>query len=149
MNPIIDALLGGTSPIGQIVNKILSFIPDPQKKAEAEKAWLDEVDRHSEVILTSLAASDQKQAETNTEEAKSSNLFIAGWRPFIGWTCGTAFAWAFVIQPFLTFILAAIGHPILNLPTLTVSEMMPVLLGMLGLGGLRSWEKSQGVQNVH
>jgi hypothetical protein len=140
--PIIDAL-------APIVSKILDFIPDPQKKAEAHLKLQQELDANSQAILAALTSADRAQAETNTEEAKSSNFFVAGWRPFIGWTCGAAFAWAFVIQPILVFVLVAAGRPIPTLPVIAIGEMMPVLLGMLGLAGMRSWEKSQGVHNEH
>lgn len=142
MIPFLDVLT-------PIVSKILDFIPDPQKKAEAQLKLQQELDANSQALLNALTAVDKAQAETNTEEAKSLNIFVAGWRPWIGWTCGAAFAWAFVLQPIVTFVLAAINHPVKDLPVLNLSEMMPVLLGMLGLAGMRSWEKSQGVHNEH
>lgn len=142
MIPILDVL-------APIISKVLDFIPDPQKKAEAQLKLQQELDANSQAILSALTAVDTKQAETNTEEAKSTNLFIAGWRPAIGWICGAAFGWAYILQPAVTFIAAAVGHPIKDLPVINLSEMMPVLLGMLGLGGMRSWEKSQGVHNEH
>ena len=142
MIPLLNAL----SPI---IEKALSFIPDPAKKAEAQLKLEQEINRHSETILTALTAVDGKQADINIEEAKSSNFFVAGWRPWIGWTCGLAFTWAFVLQPFVVFTLAVFGHPVDNLPKLNLTEMMPVLLGMLGLAGMRSWEKNQEVQDKH
>lgn len=142
MIPFLDVLT-------PIVSKILDFIPDPAKKAEAQLKLQQELDANSQALLNALTAVDKAQAETNTEEAKSLNIFVAGWRPFIGWTCGAAFAWAFVIQPILVFILVVTGRPIPALPVIAIGEMMPVLLGMLGLAGMRSWEKSQGVHNEH
>lgn len=142
MLPLLDVL-------GPIVSKVLDYIPDPQKKAEAQLKLQTELDANSQALLDALTAVDKAQAETNTEEAKSPNLFIAGWRPCVGWTCGLAFAWAFVLQPVAVFVLAASGHPITGLPAINISEMMPVLLGMLGLAGMRSWEKQQGVHNEH
>lgn len=142
MLPFLDIL-------GPIVNKVLDFIPDPQKKLEAQLNFQKELDANSQAILASLTAVDKAQAETNTEEAKSSSLFISGWRPAIGWTCGLAFAWAYVLQPAVTFFAAVVGHPIKDLPVVNLGDMMPVLLGMLGLGGMRSWEKTQGVQDKH
>jgi len=82
--------------------------------------------------------------EINKEEARSRNIFVAGWRPFVGWTCGMALAYTYVIQPILIFGLAHFGYWV-DLPPLDMSTMMPVLLGMLGLGGLRSFEKYKGV----
>jgi hypothetical protein len=71
-------------------------------------------------------------------------VVIAGWRPFIGWSCGVALAWTYVITPVLHFILAQTGN-LVELPAMDMSQMMPVLLGMLGLGGLRSFEKYKGI----
>ncbi len=138
-------LLGLLEPI---IEKALSFIPDPAKKAEAQLALQKEIDSNSQAILSALTAVDKAQAETNTEEAKSLNIFVAGARPFIMWVCGASFAWVFVIQPMLSFLLAALGHPV-TLPVLDMGQMMPVLLGILGLGGYHSWEKLQGVQGNH
>lgn len=141
MIPILDIL-------APIVSKVLDFIPDPQKKAEAQLKLQQELDANSQAILTALTAVDQKQAETNTEEAKSSNLFVAGWRPFIGWVCGIGIAWAFVIKPFADWILS-VYKPEVHTPELAIGELVALLTSMLGFGGLRSWEKSQDIQNKH
>jgi len=142
MLPFLDILT-------PIISKVLDFIPDPQKKAEAQLKLQTELDSNSQALLNALTAVDKAQAAVNAEEAKSSNLFIAGGRPAIIWICATAFGWTYVLQPAVVFILAASGHPIKELPVLNMSEMMPVLLGILGLGGMRSWEKSQGVNDKH
>ncbi len=84
------------------------------------------------------------QLEVNKAEAASTSLFVSGWRPFIGWTCGAAFAYKFVLAPAGAFAMAAAGHAI-NLPVLDFTEMSTILLGMLGLGGLRTIEKVKGV----
>ena len=84
------------------------------------------------------------QAATNSVEAAHPNTFVSGWRPFIGWTCGAAFAYKFVLAPALAFGLAMAGKP-LQLPPVDLADMMPVLIGMLGLGAMRSWEKGKGV----
>lgn len=84
------------------------------------------------------------QIGVNSVEAASSSLFVAGWRPFIGWTCGAAFAYKFVLAPAAAFAMTAAGHPI-ELPVLDFTEMSTVLLGMLGIGGMRTIEKIKGV----
>lgn len=84
------------------------------------------------------------QIEVNKAEATSGSIFIGGWRPFIGWTCGAAFAYKFVLAPAAAFALTAFGHPI-TLPVLDFTEMSSVLLGMLGLGAMRTVEKVKGV----
>lgn len=86
-----------------------------------------------------------RQLEINKTEASNSSIFVAGARPFIMWVCGIIFAYTYLIQPFLIFILAVFNHPVLNLPRLDTSEVMSLLLGMLGLGGMRTFEKIKGV----
>lgn len=86
----------------------------------------------------------QGQIDINKVEAASASPFVAGWRPFIGWTCGAAFSYKFVLAPVAALVLTAVGHPI-TLPVLEFGEMMPVLFAMLGLGAYRSYEKVKGV----
>jgi len=84
------------------------------------------------------------QIELNKEEAKHKSMFVAGWRPMLGWVCGLGFAMNFLVAPVGTFIVNLMGYPI-EFPQADVATMMPVLLGMLGLGTMRTYEKAQGV----
>jgi len=84
------------------------------------------------------------QMEVNKVEAASQSMFVAGWRSFIGWVCGAAFAFKFILGPAAVVIMAMIGHPI-TLPVFDFTEMSTILLAMLGLGGLRTVEKVKGV----
>lgn len=79
------------------------------------------------------------QLEINKQEAAHKSMFVAGWRPFIGWTCGIAMASNFVVAPYIMAFFTV------NIPLLDLSEMMPVLFGLLGLGAYRSYEKVKGV----
>ena len=120
--------------VGDVLDR---FFPNKEEKARAA--------REIEARLTEhLAKIDLAQLEVNKAEAASRNIFVAGWRPFVGWTCGMALAYTYVVQPMLIFGLAHFGHQV-ALPPLDMATMMPVLLGMLGLGGLRSFEKYKGV----
>ena len=83
---------------------------------------------------------NKAQIEVNKVEAGSSSLFVSGWRPFVGWTCGVALCYHFVLQPFLMFILSSTGNP-MELPVFHMETLTTVLMGMLGLGGLRTYEK--------
>ena len=83
---------------------------------------------------------NKAQIEVNKVEANSNSLFVSGWRPFVGWTCGVALCYHFVLQPFLTFVLYSFGQQI-TLPTFDMGTLTTILMGMLGLGGLRSYEK--------
>lgn len=122
------------NPVTKLLDK---FIPDADEKAKLahEIATLAERQAHE----TALA-----QIKVNQEEAKHKSTFVSGWRPFIGWTCGTALAYHFIIQPLLIFILTATGQPV-ELPSFDMGSLMTVLMGMLGLGGLRTFEKYKGV----
>ena len=86
----------------------------------------------------------QAQMDVNKVEAAHPSVFVSGWRPAIGWICGAAFAWNWVGLPIAKMGLAIAGVS-LDLSPASMAEMMPVLLGMLGLSGLRSFEKNQGV----
>jgi len=83
---------------------------------------------------------NKAQIEVNKIEAGQTNIFVSGWRPFVGWTCGIALCYHFVLQPFLMFVLSSTGNP-MDLPVFDMSTLTTVLMGMLGLGGLRTYEK--------
>ncbi len=131
-----------------IIEKALSFIPDPAKKAEAQLALQKELDTHQQAIVAALAAIDEKQGDIQIEEAKSTNWFIAAARPALMWVFVGSFTWQYVLLPIATFILTVCRHPVI-LPTLDMSVMMPVLLGMLGLSTQRTVEKIKDVHNEH
>ena len=84
------------------------------------------------------------QTEINKVEAASQNMFVAGWRPFVGWTCGVALLYHFLLLPLLHFILRATGNEV-ELPEFDFSHLSTILMGMLGLGSLRTYEKLRGV----
>jgi hypothetical protein len=133
---VFAALIPSLLPIiGDVIGRFL-----PEDKEAAAKAR-----QEIEAQLTKhLANIDLAQLEINKTEAAHRSIFVAGWRPFIGWTCGLALAYTYVIQPIAVFALAHTGY-LIDLPTLSMSEMMPVLMGILGLGGLRTFEKFKKV----
>ena len=112
-------------------------------KVKADEAKLKLLELQQTGALATLTAETQlalKQGDINVEEAKNTNIFVSGWRPFIGWTCGLGFFAKFLGGP-LIFVLAQFtGHSI-ELPPIDVTEMLPLLAGMLGLGALRTYEK--------
>jgi len=83
---------------------------------------------------------NKAQIEVNKVEAGSSSLFVSGWRPFIGWTCGVALCYHFILQPFLMFVLLSAGKS-MELPVFQMETLTTILMGLLGLGGLRTYEK--------
>lgn len=128
---IIDTILG---TIGTVLDRV---IPDKNKRAEAQEA-LQSALQSNEFQLAI------EQIKVNAIEAQSENIFKSGWRPFIGWTCGTAFALHFVIFPILNFFVALFGHPPISI-AFDMQSLMYALGGLLGLGGMRTYEKMKGV----
>lgn len=107
------------------------------------RLWPDKTEQERAQMAAALTVV-QGQLDINKAEAASSSVFVAGWRPFIGWVCGTACAWNWVGLPVAKFVLAYTGHP-LQLAPADLAEMWPLLMGMLGLGTLRTFEKTKGV----
>lgn len=103
------------------------------------KIWPDKSEQEKQQLAAAVMVV-QGQLDINKEEAKNPSVFVSGWRPAIGWVCGAACAWNWIGLKIALFIAAYTGHA-LNLQPADISEMMPVLLGMLGLGGLRTVEK--------
>ena len=139
MNPL---LLG---PLVDVIKGVIGKIwPDPALQAEANLKLATLVQSGELAELAAQTDLAKAQLNVNAVEAASTSVFVAGWRPFIGWVCGAAMAYKFVLAPLMTFGAAYAGHPV-NLPVLDFGEMSTVLLGMLGLGGLRTVEKINGV----
>jgi hypothetical protein len=118
----------------EVGSKVLDrVLPDPAQQAAA-KLELMKLQQNGEL------AQITGQMDINKVEAASSSLFVSGWRPSIGWVCGAGFAVQFVIGPLAEWGAALAGHPV-KFPQMDTGTMMPLLLGMLGLGGLRTAEK--------
>lgn len=130
LDPISAALELGTS----VINKIW---PDPVKQAEeqrklqelAQKGSLEELNAEVKLLIS--------QVDLNKVEAAHKSIFVAGWRPFVGWVCGFGLLYNVILAPFLDIWL--------TVPEVKTDLLYPVLLGMLGLGGMRSFEKVKRV----
>ena len=129
---LIASLIG---PVSGILDKV---IPDSDMKAKLAHEIATMSDTHAQQALLA-------QLEINKAEAASGSLFKGGWRPFIGWTSGVAFAYHFVLQPLLVFVLTASGVDLPDLPEFDMGTLLTVLGGMLGIGGLRTVEKAKGL----
>lgn len=126
------------SAILEIGGKVIDRVwPDPIQAAAA-KLELIKLQQSGEL------AQITGQLEINKAEAMNPSVFVSGWRPFIGWVCGAACAWNWVGLPVVKVAAIYFGHAFPIAPA-DLSEMMPVLIGLLGLGGLRTIEKMQGV----
>ena len=122
---------GGTKGVGQLAKDIREAIKgkemDPNQRLE---------------VAAKLA---EVQAKINEAEATHRSIFVAGWRPFIGWVCGVALCWHFILQPITVMIIRLAGYEQVILPDFDFSQLSTILMGMLGLGGLRTFEKMKGV----
>jgi hypothetical protein len=124
--------------IGPVTGLLDKFIEDKDQKAQLAHELATMADRHAQDLALA-------QIEVNKAEAASGSVFKGGWRPFIGWVCGSAFAYHFVLQPVIVFVVLAVGVDLPPLPEFDMTSLMTVLMGMLGLGGLRTYEKKQGI----
>ena len=134
---MIAALLPNLLPIiGDVVGR---FLPeDKEAAAKARREIEAEITKH-------VARIDLAQAQTNLEQAKHPSIFIAGARPAIMWICAFGLGWQFVFQPVAAWIIAVSGSEVL-LPIFETEGLMPLTLSLLGLGGMRSFEKYKGIQ---
>jgi len=140
MNPLI---VSGLFTAAQSL--IERFFPDPEKKAAAQ---LDLLKMQQSGELAQLAAATdlaKAQIAVNQAEAASGNLFIAGWRPAVGWVCVFALAYQYIVAPLAPWLLNAFGVAVPKLPGLD-DTLWQLLAGMLGFGSLRTFEKLKGAE---
>jgi len=130
MDPISALLNIGNT----LINKLF---PDPAQAAQAQLALL-KMQQDGELAAIS------GQMEINKIEAGSSSVFVAGWRPFAGWVCGIGLAYVSIIEPVARLVATIVGYTG-AFPNIDTTLTMQVLLGMLGMGGLRTLDKIKGV----
>ena len=128
-DPISAAFDFGRDLIGRL-------IPDPKQKADA-LLKLEEMRQSGDLAVIS------GQNKINEIEAGNANIFVSGWRPFIGWVCGSALAFQLVLGPMIVWCSTIVNRPV-ALPIMQTELLTTLLVGMLGLGGLRTVEKLQG-----
>jgi hypothetical protein len=128
---VIDKLIG---PVTGLLDK---FIEDKDQKARLAHDLATMAEKHAQEI-------SKAQLEVNKVEAGHSSLFVSGWRPAVGWVCVLGMAGNFMVIPFTNFVLALLEIDV-TIPLIDTATMMPVLMGMLGLGGLRTYEKSKDI----
>jgi hypothetical protein len=131
---IASIISGLAGPVAGLLDK---FIEDKDQKNQLahDIATMADKQVHEQIMA---------QVEVNKQEAAHKSLFVAGWRPAIGWICGLGMLSNFIIVPMANFVLALVGQDI-EIPLIDLATMMPVLMGMLGLGAMRSYEKGKGV----
>ena len=128
---MIDQLIG---PVTGLLDK---FIEDKDQKAKLAHEVATMAQRHAQELA-------KAQLEVNKAEAAHNSMFVAGWRPAVGWCCVLGMAGNFLIIPMTNFVLALMAIEVV-IPLIDLETMMPVLMGMLGLGAMRSYEKTKGV----
>ena len=136
----ISNIAAASGQLGDAVAKIIGlFKESPTVKAQLQHDIdLTELQGQIQVVLA--------QIQVNAVEAANKSVFVAGWRPGIGWVCGFGLAYSYILQPFLTFALVAfhINFDPHLLPVINTSELLVLVGGLLGLGGMRTYEKVQG-----
>jgi hypothetical protein len=133
------------SGIGEVATLATSIVDRlfPDKSQQEKDAAAAQIQ-----ILTLQAQAQQGQDDINKQEAASANLFVAGWRPFVGWICGIGFLVSF-LGPLISYVVALCGKTGIVFPQLDTSILMTLLMGMLGLGGMRTYEKVSGINPGH
>lgn len=124
--------------IGPVTGLLDKFVEDKDQKAKLAHELATMADTHAQQLALA-------QVQVNLAEAQSSSVFKGGWRPFVGWVCGIALLYHFILTPCILFGVALLGINIPPLPAFDMSSLLTVLMGMLGLGGLRTFEKTKGV----
>ena len=124
--------------IGPVSGLLDKFIEDKDKKNAIAFELSTMAERHAQELAKAQIAVNQK-------EAAHKSLFVAGWRPAVGWVCVLGMASNFMVIPLANFALA-LAESTVVVPVLDLTQMMPVLMGMLGLGAMRTVEKAKGVQ---
>jgi len=133
--------------LGPILDGVLRLIPDKNERARAKEMFEGQ-------MLTALTSLVQGQLRINETQAQHGSIFVAGARPAIMWICAIALGWNYILQPVLSWVIyiSAVFGTIdmetmkaISPPQLDTGELTTILLGMLGLGGLRTYEKRLGV----
>ena len=124
--------------IGPVTGLLDKFIPDADEKARIAHELATMSEKHAQELALA-------QIEVNKAEAASGSIFKGGWRPAVGWVCAIAFAYHFIVKDLVVFICAASGVELPDLPEFDMGTLLTVLGGMLGIGGLRTYEKQKGL----
>jgi hypothetical protein len=124
--------------IGPVTGLLDKFVEDKDQRAVLAHEIATMSEKHAQELA-------KGQLEVNKAEAASGSVFKGGWRPAIGWVCASAFAYHFVLQPVILFVALAAGLNMPPLPEFDMASLMTVMMGMLGLGGLRTYEKQKGL----
>lgn len=134
----IGDIFTGAGTLAKDIRSAVTGDVSPEKKAEIEAK-----------LLEIEATVQQGQMEINKVEAASSSLFVSGWRPMIGWVGAGALGMQYLVSPLISWVARLIWNESIDLPALDVEALWPLLGGILGLGGYRTFEKVKGVSGKH
>ncbi len=116
-----DTIAGALGGLGNVLDEVIT--------TKEEKAKVD-------------IAFNKLQTDINNAESQNANIFVSGWRPFVGWVCGSGVAFNYILRPVMNYVIILINQEgITPMESLSMAEMLPILTGMLGFGALRSYEK--------
>lgn len=124
--------------VGPILDKLVDRIPNANERKRAKEEFEKE-------LLGAITQASLAQTKINEIEAAHKSVFVAGWRPFLGWICGIGILWAFIVQPIAVWAVKVFGSPSIELPVINTDGLYQLVLAMLGMGALRSFEKIKGV----
>jgi hypothetical protein len=136
ISKIIQDVAGKNGPVEDLASTILG---SPELQLQLKIAIMDHQYRMAKVEQEPNMA----QIEVNKIEAAHSSIFVSGWRPFIGWICGISLAWKFLVSNLVLIIISLSGVKGFVMPEIGAGELMPLVLALLGLGGLRTYEKTR------
>ena len=134
---VVESVSSGISNLATGIRSAITGEISPEKKAELEK-----------IALEAENLQKHTQLEINLAEAQHQSVFVSGWRPFIGWVCGLSLANNYILRPWAIAILSTTNKSF-EFPVIDLSLMIPIMTGMLGLAGMRTYEKKQGVTKNH
>lgn len=134
----ITGVLQSAGQLARDIKEIATGEASPEKKAELQQKAME-----LEFAVGKI------QTDINLEEAKHPNLFVAGWRPAVGWICASALGFNYILSPLILWGCKLWGRSEIMPPILDMGELLTLLIGMLGLGVLRTVEKSQGIVGTH
>lgn len=129
--------------VANVVNTVLDRVLPNKEANDAAKLQL------AQMQLQGDLAQITGQLDIDKAEAASNSTFVAGWRPFIGWACGSALVSDMIVRPIFTWLASLFHASMQSFPTLDLSQLMPLMITMLGMGAMRSYDKTQGTGNGH
>ena len=122
-----------------MIDKLIKPVGDILDKFVADKDLKIKLSHELEKEIISL---NRAQLEVNKVEAAHNNVFVAGWRPFIGWACGVSLAYHFIIEPIIQYTLI-VNNIDYNTPEFDFSQLSTIVMAMLGMSTLRTYEKTK------